>query len=117
MELIRRAADAVLHMDRHLGDWVDKFGPWAYAILFLIVFCETGLVVTPILPGDSLLFAAGALAALGGAGNHPLNVWALGPLLAAACLCGDLVNYSVGRFLGARLFRNPNARFLKRSHL
>ena len=61
MELIKRAADALLHMDRHLGDFVDKFGPWAYALLFLIIFCETGLVVWPFLPGDSLLFTIGAL--------------------------------------------------------
>jgi membrane-associated protein len=112
MEFLRSVADIFLHLDVHLGDVVGRYGALAYAILFLIVFCETGLVVAPFLPGDSLLFAAGSLAALGS-----LHVTALGPLLAAACLCGDLVNYSAGRFLGARLFRDPDARFLKRAHL
>src|SRR4051812_7655374 len=99
MEFLKAVVDIFLHLDVHLGDVVGRYGALTYGILFLIIFCETGLVVTPFLPGDSLLFAAGALAALG-----DLNVLAMGPLLAAACLCGDLVNYTVGKFLGERLF-------------
>lgn len=112
MEILRTFIDIFLHLDTHLAQVVSDYGVWTYALLFLIVFCETGLVVTPILPGDSLLFAAGALAALGS-----LHVTYLLPLLAAACLLGDLVNYSVGRFLGARLFKGGNSRFLKREYL
>jgi membrane-associated protein len=112
MEFLRAAVDIFLHLDVHLTEVTSHYGALTYGILFLIVFCETGLVVTPILPGDSLLFAAGSLAALGS-----LHVTWLGPLLALACLCGDLVNYSAGRFLGARLFKNPDARFLKKAHL
>lgn len=112
MEFLKTVVDIFLHLDVHLADVTAQYGALTYGILFLIVFCETGLVVTPILPGDSLLFAAGALAALGN-----LHVTLLAPLLALACLCGDLVNYAAGRFLGARLFKNPDARFLKRAHL
>ena len=98
MDLIKRAADAILHMDRHLGDWVEKFGPWAYALLFLIIFCETGLVVTPFLPGDSLLFAAGALGASGA-----LDARVAAAVLITAAVVGNSVNYAVGRSVGARL--------------
>ncbi len=112
MEFLKAAVDLFLHLDVHLADAVGHYGVWTYALLFLIVFCETGLVVTPILPGDSLLFAAGALAALGA-----LKVTWLFPLLAAACLCGDLVNYTVGKFLGGKLFARPNSRIFKREYL
>jgi membrane-associated protein len=112
MELLKAFIDIFLHLDVHLADVVSHYGIWAYAVLFIIVFCETGLVVTPILPGDSLLFAAGSLAALGS-----LQVTYLIPLLMAACLLGDLVNYSVGKFLGARLFRNEDSHFFKRAYL
>ena len=112
MEFLHLVLDFFLHLDVHLADAVLKYGTWTYALLFLIVFCETGLVVTPILPGDSLLFAAGSLAA-----QHSLQLAWLFPLLAAACLLGDLVNYAVGRFFGASLFANPNARFLKKEYL
>jgi membrane-associated protein len=112
MEILKTFLDIFLHLDVHLTDVVNNYGVWTYALLFLIVFCETGLVVTPILPGDSLLFAAGALAALGS-----LHVLYLLPLLILACLLGDLLNYSVGKFLGARLFKNENSRFFKRKYL
>jgi membrane-associated protein len=112
MEFLKSFVDLFLHLDVHLTQVTGQYGAWTYAILFLIVFCETGLVVTPILPGDSLLFAAGSLAALGS-----LQVTWLIPLLFAACLAGDLVNYAVGKFLGARLFRNPDSRIFKREYL
>jgi membrane-associated protein len=112
MEFIKDFVDLFLHLDVLLPKVIGEYGGWTYFILFLIVFCETGLVVTPILPGDSLLFAAGSLAALGS-----LEVGVLAPLLFGACLLGDMVNYSVGKFLGARLFADPDARFLKREYL
>lgn len=112
MEILKEIIDIFLHLDVHLSEVIGNYGTWTYAILFLIVFCETGLIVTPILPGDSLLFAAGSLAALGA-----LDVTVLAPLLCVACLMGDLVNYSVGKFLGARLFSKKDARFLKREYL
>jgi membrane-associated protein len=112
MELLHGFIDLFLHLDVHLTQVTSDYGTWTYAILFLIVFCETGLVVTPILPGDSLLFAAGALAALGA-----LQVTWLFPLLFAACLAGDLVNYTIGKFLGAKLFSKPDSRFFKRAYL
>ena len=96
MELL----DFVLHLDRHLALLVEQYGVLVYAILFAIVFMETGLVVTPFLPGDSLLFVAGAVAAAGG-----MDPVLLGAILIAAALCGDNVNYWIGRFLGPRLFR------------
>jgi membrane-associated protein len=112
MEILKSILDLFLHLDVHLTQVTSDYGGWTYAILFLIVFCETGLVVTPILPGDSLLFAAGALAALGS-----LHVTWLLPLLFIACLSGDLVNYSIGKFLGTKLFGNPESRFFKREYL
>ncbi len=96
MELL----DFVLHLDRHLALLVEQYGVLVYAILFAIVFMETGLVVTPFLPGDSLLFVAGAVAAAGG-----MDPVLLGAILIAAALCGDNVNYWIGRFLGPKLFR------------
>ena len=103
---------AVLHLDDVLPQWAAQYGPWIYAILFLIVFCETGLVVTPFLPGDSLLFAAGAVAAT--APEH-LNVHFVVLLLIIAAIIGDGVNYSIGNWLGDRV-RNGN-RFIKKTHL
>lgn len=111
MDLILHFVDLFLHLDRHLAEVIVQFGFWTYLILFLIIFCETGLVVTPILPGDSLLFAAGALCA-----TTPLDVVALGPLLIVAAILGDAVNYMVGKFLGARLLKE-NHRFLKKEYL
>jgi len=103
----------LLHLDVHLAELTTRYGPWAYGILSLILFAETGLVVTPFLPGDSLLFAAGALAADPKGG---LNVYYLWPLLMIAVFCGDNVNYWVGHKLGRRVFRE-NARILKLDYL
>jgi membrane-associated protein len=91
--------DFILHSDRHLSELIATYGPWVYGVLFAIVFAETGFVVTPFLPGDSLLFAAGALAARG-----DLNAWALIGLLIAAAFLGNAVNYAVGRAVGPRIF-------------
>jgi len=111
MEALRKLVDIVLHLDRYLKDLVPEYGGWIYAILFLIVFCETGLVVTPFLPGDSLLFAIGALA---GAGSLSL-IGVQGTLIAAA-LCGDNTNYWIGYFIGPKLFKGES-RLLNRKHL
>ena len=106
--------DFFLHLDDHLGRLIEQYGPWVYLILFVVVFCETGLVVTPFLPGDTLLFAAGIFA-------HPdnggLSLWLLYLVFAVAALCGDNVNYQVGRLLGRKLFNKPNSRFFKRENL
>ena len=109
--------DIFLHLDRHLFELAASYGPWIYALLFLIVFAETGLVVTPILPGDSLLFASGALAATG-----VLNIWAVSGLLIVAAVLGDAVNYSAGHYIGPRIFTATDAaglvhRLLNREHL
>jgi membrane-associated protein len=111
VDMIRFFLDFVLHLDRHLGDLIQQYGTGTYAILSLIVFCETGLVVMPFLPGDSLLFAAGALAGLG----H-LNPWVLCGCLVAAAFLGDNLNYWIGRYIGPRAF-SGNIRFLKREYL
>ena len=99
MEFLKKCIDVVLHMSKHLDDMVGQFGPWLYVILFLIVFCETGLVVTPFLPGDSLLFAVGALAAR----PDGLNIWILLPTLIVAAILGDSVNYWIGKVFGDKL--------------
>jgi membrane-associated protein len=111
MELINLAIDFVLHVDQHLLELVSAYGIWIYGILFLIVFCETGLVVTPFLPGDSLLFAAGALAGAGA-----LDVKIVVSLLIAAAVIGDNLNYAIGRYVGPRVFVERN-RFFKREYL
>lgn len=105
--------DFVLHIDRHLLEIVTNYQSWTYAILFLIIFCETGLVVTPLLPGDSLLFAAGAVAAMEG---NPINIYVLVPLLLFAALLGDNTNYTIGRFLGTKVYEK-NYRLIKRKYL
>ena len=112
MEFLAAFIDLVLHLDKHLQALIQNYGAWVYAILFLIVFCETGLVVTPFLPGDSLLFVAGALAAAGGMNVHLLVV-----LLIVAAILGDAVNYAFGRYLGPKVFHDEKARFLNRRHL
>jgi membrane-associated protein len=112
IDFLRHFLDFVLHLDSHLGELVRQYGPWIYAILALIMFAETGLVVTPFLPGDSLLFAAGALAARG----EGLNVFYLWPLLLLAVFCGDNVNYWVGYRIGRGVFRE-DARILKVKYL
>ncbi len=106
--------DFVLHIDIHLAELVANYGTWIYAILFLIIFCETGLVITPFLPGDSLLFVAGALASIGS--NH-MNVHLLLVLLMAAAILGDAANYMIGKFFGEKLFQNPNSKVFKQSYL
>ena len=109
--------DLFLHFDKYLKEFVDLYGVWVYAFLFLIIFAETGLVVTPFLPGDSLLFAAGALAATGA-----FNIWVLIPLLMIAAILGDAVNYAVGDAVGPRVFTSVDRtsfwhRALNRDHL
>lgn len=114
MEFLHFLVDFILHIDVHLAELVAQYGIWIYAILFLILFCETGLVVTPFLPGDSLLFVAGALAALPG---NDLNVHIMVALLVVAAVLGDAVNYTIGRLFGERLFSNPDSKIFRRSHL
>lgn len=106
--------DIVLHIDQHLAALAGEYGVWIYAVLFVIVFCETGLVFTPFLPGDSLLFAAGAVAASSGGS---LNVHLIAALLLAAAILGDAVNFAIGKAFGARLFSRPNSRLFKPEYL
>ena len=112
MEFIKDFIDLFLHLDTHLQTVIQNYGTWTYVILFLIIFCETGLVVTPILPGDSLLFAAGAFAATGS-----LDLAWLLILLTFAAVLGDAVNYAIGHFMGPKVFAQPDSRFLKREYL
>jgi membrane-associated protein len=114
IELILNFWDVITHLDQHLGAWAASMGPWLYLVLFLIIFCETGLVVTPFLPGDSLLFAVGALTALEGS---PLQIWVVMPLLIIAAILGDAVNYAIGRRIGPRVFVREDSRLLNRKHL
>ena len=117
MEFLQQAFEYFRHMDAHLAELLRQYGGWTYAILFLIIFCETGLVVTPFLPGDSLLFAAGAvIAAAGAAGDPGLNVVLLWVLLMVAAVVGDSVNYQIGRVVGVRVFKD-DARVLKTEYL
>jgi membrane-associated protein len=111
MEWVKQFVDLFLHLDTHLSQVIAQYGTWTYLILFLIVFCETGLVITPFLPGDSLLFAAGTFAALG-----DLDVRLMILLLVVAAIVGDTVNYWVGAAIGPRAFQG-NHRFLKKEHL
>ena len=104
--------DLILHLDVYLDLLVNNYGPWVYAILFLVIFCETGLVVMPFLPGDSLLFIAGAVAAGGG-----LDPVLLAGLLMLAAILGDSTNYVIGRTAGERLFNNPNSKIFRRDYL
>ncbi len=104
--------DFILHIDQHLQTLSAQYGVWIYAILFAIVFCETGLVVTPFLPGDSLLFAAGAIAALGN-----MNIHLMVAILLAAAILGDAVNFIIGKYFGEKLFTNPNSKFFKQEYL
>ncbi|MGQ9883297.1 DedA family protein [Serratia marcescens] len=114
MDIIKFIIDFILHIDVHLAELVAQYGMWVYAILFLILFCETGLVVTPFLPGDSLLFVAGALAALP---TNDLNVHTMVALMVVAAILGDAVNYTIGRLFGEKLFSNPNSKIFRRSYL
>jgi membrane-associated protein len=112
MDALLFVVDLALHLDRHLGALLQQYGTWVYALLFLIIFCETGLVVAPFLPGDSLLFVAGALWAA--AGMEPA---ALAATLIVAAVSGDNVNYWAGRYFGPRVFRWENSRFFNRRAL
>jgi membrane-associated protein len=112
MEWLTQAAGLILHLDRHLLDFATNYGAWVYGLLFVIIFCETGLVVTPFLPGDSLLFVAGTVAATGA-----LNVHLLVILLIVAAVLGDSLNYGIGRWLGPRVFRMPQSWFFNPKHL
>lgn len=112
MEFIAGFFDLLLHLDRHLLWVLQHYGVWIYALLFLIVFVETGLVVAPFLPGDSLLFVTGTLAAAGG-----LDVFIVGGVLIAAAILGDSLNYAIGKYLGPKVFQRPDGRFFKREHL
>jgi membrane-associated protein len=112
MKFLLAAINLFRTLDTALSSVVAVYGSWVYALLFIIIFCETGLVVTPFLPGDSLLFAAGAISALGS-----LNIVWLFILLCVAAIIGDTVNYNIGRILGAKVFSAENARFFKREYL
>jgi membrane-associated protein len=114
MDLARKLVDLVLHVDRHLTEIVANYGGWTYAILFLVVFVETGVVVMPFLPGDSLLFAAGAICANP---ENGLNVHGLALLLLCAAFLGDTANYWIGRRLGPAVFRREDSPWLRRKHL
>lgn len=109
MNLMQTITDLILHLDKHMAAVIVQYGAWTYALLFMIIFIETGLVIFPFLPGDSLLFAAGTFAALGA-----LNIWVLFILLALAAVLGDTVNYWIGHFLGERAY---NIKWIKREYL
>jgi len=112
MELIRQFIDIFLHLDKHLDMLIKSFGLWSYGILFAIIFCETGLVVTPFLPGDSLLFAVGAMAAVGS-----FDVTTVIVLLIVAAVAGDTVNYWIGAKIGPKVFHKDYGRILNKKHL
>lgn len=114
MELLTQFIDIVLHLDKHLAVMVLDYGLWIYGILFFIIFSETGFVVFPFLPGDSLLFVAGALAALGEGG---MDVFVLIGVLSAAAILGNMVNYQIGRFFGPKVFHWEGSRFFNKSAL
>ena len=115
MDILKQLLDLILHLDKHLDTLVMNYGPWVYGILFLIVFCETGLVVTPFLPGDSLLFTVGAIAARGS-----LDIFLIAGLLALAAILGDTVNYWIGKLVGQKLIARYPTLFrpehLQRTH-
>jgi membrane-associated protein len=112
MEILIKGIDILLHLDTYLDLMIKTMGPWSYVILFLIVFCETGLVVTPVLPGDSLLFAVGTFAALGS-----FDLTLLIAILTIAAIAGDTVNYWMGNYLGPKLFHGEGSRFLNKKHI
>lgn len=114
MEFLKQAIDIFLHLDAHLNEWAGMLGPWLYLLLFVIIFCETGLVVTPFLPGDSLLFAVGALASIEGS---PINLPTMAILLCIAAVLGDAVNYAIGARVGPRVFTSETSWLLNRDHL
>lgn len=113
-DYIKELISIVLHIDQHLNFWVSSMGPWIYVLLFLIIFCETGLVITPFLPGDSLLFALGALSALP---DSSLSAVVLFFLLSIAAIIGDSVNYSIGKTFGVKAFNSKKIPLLNQNHL
>ena len=114
MSVVNFLIDVFLHLDTHMAAVIAQYGAWTYGLLFFVIFMETGFVVTPFLPGDSLLFAAAAVAARAGS---PLDVWLLFLVTAAAAVLGDTVNYWIGATIGSRLLSNPNSRIFKKSYL
>lgn len=110
--MIGTVIDFILHIDQHLTALSAQYGMWIYAILFLIIFCETGLVATPFLPGDSLLFAAGGIAAVG-----RMNIHIMVLILLVAAILGDAVNFMIGKYFGAKLFSNPDSKIFRRAYL
>jgi membrane-associated protein len=112
MELLLKGIDILLHLDKYLDLMIQTMGIWSYVIIFLIIFCETGLVVTPILPGDSLLFAIGTFAAIGS-----FDITLVLILLTIAAIAGDTVNYWIGNYLGPKVFHYEDSRFFKKRHL
>ncbi len=111
---MKEIVDVFLHLDAHLNEWASSLGPWTYVLLFAIVFCETGLVVTPFLPGDSLIFAVGALAASPGS---PIDIALVCLVLISAAVLGDAVNYWLGKLAGPKVFSSESRRFLNKKHL
>ena len=114
LELLLLAKDIFLNLDVHLNEWATALGPWLYLLLFVIIFCETGLVVTPFLPGDSLLFAVGAITSIEGS---PVHLPVVIVLLTVAGVLGDAVNYSIGARVGPRVFHSETSRWLNKKHL
>ena len=112
MDLLTLIVDFILHVDVHLQELMNNYGLWVYGILFLIIFSETGLVVTPFLPGDSLLFAAGALTV-----GSAMDVNILALVLVSAAVLGNITNYTIGHFFGAKLFNNPDSKIFRRDYL
>lgn len=112
MEILKSFVDIMLHLDVHLSEFVSQYGMFTYAILFLVIFAETGFVVTPFLPGDSLLFAAGAIASFGS-----LNIGVMVLLLIVAAILGDTANYWIGHFLGKKIVDNPHIKFINQEHI
>ena len=107
-------ADVFLHLDKYLNGWAGMLGVWLYVVLFLVIFCETGLVVTPFLPGDSLIFAVGALAARDGSS---INLMLMFGVLATAAVLGDAANYSIGKWVGPKVFTSEESKWLNKKHL
>lgn len=114
MDILHQFLEIFLHLDQHLPLWAGQLGIWLYVVLFLIIFCETGLVVTPFLPGDSLLFAVGALTALP---DSPLHVGGISVLLIAGAILGDATNYMIGYRIGPKIFSRQDSMFLNKAHL
>lgn len=112
--MIAELIDFIFHIDQHLATLSTQYGAWLYIILFIVVFCETGLVATPFLPGDSLLFAAGAIAA---ASNGALNIHLMVGILLMAAILGDAVNFMIGKYFGNKLFANPHSKIFKQQYL